>query len=492
MYRRRPAHVEITRRILIYTLMVLSVIAIVALLILIVSGYRYDAESGRVEQSAIIQFNSYPSGASVELDDRILSSRTQTKSNVFAGTHEVTMYLKGYETWQKTVNVRAGSIFWLDYVRFVPENRTTQNVATYSSVYGSLASPSGRYMLIQMKANEAKFDLVDLDGDTVKTESLSIPTDIYSEAETIDVSHSFEIKRWDENGRYILIRHTFGDKNEWLSLDSRNPSATKNISKLMGISISQAYYSGTSGNIVYVLSDGDIRKIDLSAATISRPLVSGVDGFSVYEDKDVIVYLGSYDSSHDNRTVGLYQEGYESPQILRTSQGNPTFRVATTHYYGDDYVAIAENNKVDILYGKYPSISGDNSDSLENFDTFELDYEIEYLSFSPEGNYLVAQAEAQLAGYNLEQTTLSKVALSSDSDNSSASLKWLDESHLWFDHGGVLRMCEFDGANTSTLTDSVVAGQSATLTRNERYIYSIGRSDDGSEYYLQRVRMLAS
>lgn len=486
MNRRSNQRRENVRRVLVYTLMALTVITTVAILVPIISGYRYDIKSGRVEQSSILQFQSTPSGATVEVDGTVLSSKTSTKTTVFSGSHFVVMWLDGYETWYKTVDIRAGSLLWLDYVRFVPKDRTVQTVNTYKNIYASSTSPNSRYILIQSDASLPQFDLVDTNNDKADTVSLTIPPDVYSKTDTDDTVHNFQIGSWSKNGRYVLIKHSYGDKVEWLSMDTHDPNVSNNITRMMDVAIDSIYYSGNSGNILYALINGDVRKIDLSSETLSRALVNDVEKFSIYEDSDILAYVSKYDSQKNVRTVGLYKDNYSTPYILSTVSGDASLLVATAHYYNRDYVAIAENSVVNILSGKYPS-SGESSDSMTIDDSFRLDSDIRYLSFSPSGDYVLAQAGGQFGGYSLEQSSLEKADLEGDGDI--PRLKWLDDNHLWSDRDGVLKMREFDGANTSTVTDSVVSGQTVTLSPNERYIYSIGKNDSG-QYQLQRVRMI--
>jgi hypothetical protein len=68
-----------------------------------------------------------------------------------------------------------------------------------------------------------------------------------------------------------------------------------------------------------------------------------------------------------------------------------------------------------------------------------------------------------------------------------APLKWLDDDHLWSDYAGNLSMRDFDGLNAINI-NTVATGYDVTLTHNERYLYSIGKTDTG--YQLQRVRLV--
>ncbi len=467
--------------------MILLILVGVTTIVLIILGYQYDSQSGQVEQGALLQYETQPIGATVTVDGRILSGKTPTKSSVLAGTHTVAMTKSGYETWTKTVNVKAGTLTWLDYARLVPVNRPAVSVMSFPKAFNTLASTQGQALLVQPDQASPVFTLVDLSTDSTPQSTITLPTSLYSEATTAGMIHSFRLDSWDTAGRYVLIQHTYGDKNEWIELDTKNVSASINITKLLDISISSAAFSGTNGSTLFVLNKTDIRKLDLSAATISRSLVPNVTSFGVY-DSDLISYVGTDATDASKRVVGVYRDGDSAPHVLRTTSSDASvpLHVATSRYFNNDYVAISEGSKVDILYGSYPSSPNDDGKSLVAYDSFDLAQNVNQLSFSPKGYHILAQNGASFAGYDIEHklTGMSSVTAATTDVR---PLQWLDNSYMWSDADNELTIREFDGTNVHTISASVF-GQAATLTKDGKYIYSIGKTSTG--YQLQRVRML--
>ncbi|TAL14343.1 PEGA domain-containing protein, partial [Patescibacteria group bacterium] len=411
MYRRPSKKREITMRVITYTAMVLSVLAIVSVLIFLILGYRIDTDNGKIEQSALLQYDTNPSGATVTVDGKTLGSKTSTKSTVLAGTHIFTMQKDGYELWQKTLDVKAGTLTWLNYTRLVPKNLKAQSVASYSTIYGSLGTTDGNTMIVQQSASIPTFQIVDLRSDTIKSTNFTIPANFYSEASTAGMVHTFTLNQWDSGGRYVLVQHTYGDKKEWLVIDTKDPNATKNITTLFDLDLTQLVFSGTSGNILYALSGTDLRQLDLSAGTISRALVSGVSSFSLYQT-NVITYVGT-DASDPNKTVvGLYREGDNAPHVLRSvvANGEP-IHIATSHYFNQDYVAISQGKRVDITSGSYPSSSSDDISSLGAFASFTFSTNVDTMSFSPKGDYLVVQSGAAFESYDIEHRLMADYTL---------------------------------------------------------------------------------
>ena len=469
----------------IYSLMVTIIVIIVALIVVFLLGFRFDTSKGNIEQYAFLQFSSTPSGAVVTIDGKAVSSKTPNKDSVPAGKHDIVMWRDGYETWKKTVELKSGTLNWLNYALLVPKKLTVEAVAKYTSVSSSLASSEGRSMIILENLSLPTFSLIDLSSDIIKSTSLTIPATAYSEAFTTGVVHTFQIDKWDDGGRYLTIKHIYGDKIEWLVLDTQDVASTKNITQTLNIVASKIVFSGTSGNLFFALdSSGDIRKLDLAAGNLSRPFVNGVTDFNVYET-NIITYnkVGIV----GKQTVGLYRDGDEKSYDLRSIDANKgtQLKIATVRYFNEDYVAISDGKVVDILSGSYPNTANGDAASLKVVLSFSTSQDVQNLSFSPSGEYVFIQSGAFFASYDLEYKVLKSSTI--QGKGVTPTFKWLNDNYVWSDLDDNLTIREFDGENIH-LISPVIIGQSVTLTHNGRYIYSINKSSTG--YQLQRVRII--
>lgn len=488
MYRRPTKRQQTIRQVLTYIAMTISVLVIVTGVTLLLLGYRLDTNNGQLEQGAFLQFETVPSGATITIDGQTLNAKTPAKNTVRAGTHTFVMQRDGYEPWQKTLDVKAGTLTWLNYAQLVPKERKTELVTAYDTLAGSLATADGKTMLIQKLSSVPTFDVVDLRSDDVKTSTVTIPATVYSNATTAGVTHTFTIDKWDDGGRYVLILHAYGDKKEWLAMDTRDATATKNVTNLLDLDISSIVFSGTSGNILYALSSGGIRKLDLSAGTISRSLVTNVTNFDLFET-NVITFVGTDPADATKRVVGLYREGDTGAHILRstTSDSTTPLHIVTSRYFNQDYVAIAEGPKVDILRGSYPSSAADDTTSLVSFNNFMFGTNVDRISFSPGGDYLLAQSGVQFTSLDIEHERFNNYTVTVDPSVIVAPFKWLDADHTWSDYTDLLTIREFDGANAATINQAL-SGQGVAQTQNGRWLYSMGKTETG--YQLQRVRMI--
>jgi hypothetical protein len=487
MYHPPSKQKQVAMRFFIYGLMTLAVLVLGTVMVFIMLGYSFDSKAGKIEQSGFIQYVTTPDQATVEVDGKALSAKTSTKSSVLPGAHEFVMWRDGYETWRKTLNINAGTLTWLNYARLVPKQLPVAAVKTVPEMSSSLASPLGRFLIAQTTNSSPDFLLFDLrNNDAVTQTTLHLPQSAYTDAGKEGVTHNFHFVEWDQSGRYVLITHTYNDKVEWLILDRQDETQAKNVTTTLNVTIDEAHLSGASGSVVYARSAGDVRKLDLTNGTISRPLVSNVAEFQLY-GANTIAYSSQFTPASKQRVVGIVRDSDKEPLVLRTSTGDETMpvHIATSRYFNQDYVAIADGKKVDILRGSYPS-SNDDLTSLSPYASVTFSRDIKHLTMSDNGRFVMVQSDEVFTSYDLERhTTAPEATLAGTGDTS--KLRWLDDYHVWSDRGGKLVMREFDGANEHAI-NPVAPGFDASLSQDGKYLYSVSKTASG--YQLQRVRMI--
>ena len=486
MFKKPTKKQFIIRRIILSVIATVSVAVIVTVAILFMLGYRLNSQSGTLQQGALLQFESQPSGADVLVDDALVSGRTSTKQAVVAGNHTVVMKKQGYEDWSRELEVAPGTLTWLNYTLFVPKNRPVKAVAQYPTLAQIRFSPDKKYVLAHEAAESPAFQLADLRSEQVRSQILELSPDLYSAAGEPDVHHEFSIVRWNTPSRHVLIQHTYGDAKEWIVLDTHDVSRSVNVTRLLNVDFKDLQFAGTNGSTLYGLSsDGILRKLDLGAGSMSRSFVTNVESFAMYATK-VLVYTGTRPESPETHLVGVYRDGDEHSSILREVSKDVPLKIATSEYYGNDYVAIAEGERVDILKGAYPSAQAQSAEtSLKPYAAFATAQPVQYLGFSERGEYVTAQAGTQMMTYEIEYKRASSAVRSAQED--ARPLQWLDPAHLWSDDDGSLVMRDFDGTNAHTLM-KVAEGFDAALSQNERFMYAVGSNDKGMT--LQRIRMI--
>lgn len=478
--------IELAKRMAVYALMVLSVLITVVLITFFVMGFRFDTTDGQIEQYGLLQIESRPAGAIVTVDGVKLPTKTPTSRSVKAGTHTVSVARDGYDIWSKSVDVRAGTMKWLDYVVLVPTIKTVEPGLPMANAYDTLEGVNNRNLLVQSKSELPEFNLFNLSSDSVSSTVMTILPEVYSEPIAIGVVHNFQMVQWDGSGRYVLIRHSYGDKFEWLVMDTQNVNLSRNITNVYNIQFSSVKFAGSNGNSYFALDGSDVRKLDLAAATISRPLVSNVTYFDLF-DAATIVYVGRNANLANEQLIGIYRDGDDTPYVVRTIADDilPAVRVATTRYFNKDYIAYSVGQTINIISGDLP-VAGVNGDtSMLPTTTFGFVGEIRDLSFGPSGQYLLVQSGNAATSYDLEYGTLTNLAVSCAS--AGVQFDWINGAYIGSSCGDQMTIREFDGGNVS-IVGAAVDGTDVVMTKNGRYLYSIGRTAAG--FQLQRVRMI--
>ena len=484
MHRQPSKRALFIRLMLVYALMFFSVIIIVGVILLFTLGYRLD-DDNQLEQGTLLQLNSRPDNATVTINGETLSARTPTKTTLLAGTHDLTMSLKGYETWSKTVDLTAGTLNWINYPIFVPIKRTPTTVETYSSLASAIPDPKRRWILIQESSSAPSFKLVNITSDEIKSTSITLPVSTYTASS--DVKQTYTPVSWDPaEGRYMLVKHTYNGTHEWIVLDTNQPNRSVNISKLLDISIQSIRFSGSSGNFYYaLLTDNTFRKLDIQAETISRTLISNVRSFEV-QDSNTILYRAIVDvEAEQHYSVGVYRDGEATNHDILIAPKDNGMKIATARYVNDTFTAVSNAGIVTIYRGDLP-VSKDDVNELEQYDQFDFGEAVTWMGFDPSGNYLLVQTGKSYATYEVEHKSVYMGVI--DSETVDSPLRWIAPAYLAGDYDNQLTLREFDGTNLHGI-NQLEAGYGITFTSNYRYIYSIQKTSSGT-YLLQRVQMI--
>ena len=488
MYHAPSKRKQLAQRILIYSLMTLTVICLVFVLMFFMQGYRFNQAEGRIEQGGLVQFGSRPSGASVTIDGAALGTRTTAKTTMTPGPHAITMQRTGYQRWQKSIDVKPGDVLWLDYARLVPVALEPQNVLSFDTVTGTTVSPDKRWMAVKQTAADAVITLVDLSKEPIETESLELPeTAVSVPAE--GKAEQFTLQEFDSSSRYIIVKHAFDDdKVEWLVVDIRNVAATKNITKLVGIDASKVAFTNADSKKLYIQTAHEIRHVDIDASTLSGPLVSNVADFSLY--KNTILYTTRFDEKTKQRTIGYFDSGADKPRVLRSYGGDDdaTLRVAAGKYFENTYITLAHGESVEIMRGDLPRSDSADIATSTTVAAMNVPGGVTHVSNINNGRFVVAQADQTYVVYDLslKKTTTTQLPAG---PSIKRKLGWIDSYHVWSDIGGMARLLEFDGANQHDIMP-VAEGFDVTLSTRGTYLYGISSSTQDQKMHLTRVRMI--
>lgn len=459
-----------------YGVMSLAVVVISAICILLALGYGFDFKQNTVVQRALVQFRSFPQNAIITQDNKTLSFRTPGKANIDAGQHTFTMTLDGYRDWSKTVTLDAGELRWLNYTRLIPKTVTTNNVKEFAVVSSNVASPDRKWMAIYNDPAKPEFTIADLrDSAKVQFETVAIPATVITAAPAGQPSN-FQLVEWDFGARFLLVKHTFGDKTEFIRVDRTNQIPAANISTTLNVTINDIHFSGTSGNVFYARDTADLRKLDIAAGTISSPIASHVNSFMLYKT-DTTAYVSDKD---DVRHVGVHINDQNKADLRKYDTTQPVLTTISS-YFSDTYVAVARGTSVEVI--KNPL---DKESASKAYATITLPVSASWLQFSYSGRFVVAGTGTQFVTYDLETKETFSVNLPGKSTDNTKPLQWLDDYTLVSTVDQNLRLSEFDGGNQQVITD-VAPGFFVTLSDDGKQLFSIAKTTNG--YALQASNM---
>lgn len=477
---KRRTRIKLT---LIYTLMVLSVILLVAGLYLIIQGYRFNRFDGSLRQGGLVQFDSVPSGASIWMDGQRLAVKTQNKLTMSAGGHKISMWKEGYKDWNKQVTVNPGEILWLHYIRLVPERLQVDTPVSFTAVASSAASYDGKKMIVMESAASPVLQLVNLDTDTPRKTALTIPVTAYT-APAEGAQQSFTIMRWAYDNRFVLVKHIYGNKTEWLSVDTENPAQAKNITTLLGVEASVIEYTRDDANTVFLLdAASSVRRANLDHKNLSGPLVQNVQSFSLY-DSSTVVYVTKMDETTKKRTAAYLTVGAKKPRTVAEYADDKPVQLRIAKYFNSHYLAVLHGEDLRVLQGDLSASDAASPAPFTTYVTATVGYSVDCFGFSPDDHrFLYAQGQSALTTIDLDNKSMAQLSFASAQGR---EIEWIDQYHFTATTNGNLTMYDYDGTNARALTDAALNNTSALL-QNGKYLYGLKAVKDSVQ--LARVKM---
>lgn len=483
--------------------MVLAVILIVVVTLMITMGFFINSE-GRLEQTGLVQIHSVPTGASVTIDGETIFSRTNLSRSLAAGEHHLKLSRDGYDTWERTITMYSGLLLRLYYPRLFLEHRTPETMLTFDHQFEFYSVSSERNFILYAATDSPTWQLINIASDEVKTAPLDL-SDILPGVEQGLFQGNIAELTWNAGGDTVLVAIDEEVQRHWLLINLKNPASSLNLTQIFGLDFDQVTFVGGSANQLFVLSDHQLRRIDVSSRQISSVLLNQVDAFSSQGSNILYLTLPQTTSDGSLRTLGTYRDGEAGGTAITTLPGDTPVLIALSRYYDNDYLAYIVDDRLTVYYGSLPSYSEDASaDPFANLslliDAQTLTETPTALTVSPAGEYLIAHRDRAFTAIDLDMGELSAY------DAPEAALNWLDQSMLYSVSSDRLVVWDFDGSNTRTLVaadtalDTPASAESANhstlapvttrsaspladypvaITSNNKWLYYLTSTDSG-------------
>lgn len=479
MYKAPPKKSQLIRRITVYSLMTIGVVSVVALLVLVMLGYRFNRETSTIQQGGLVQFDSRPTGSNVKIGTAKLGNLTPSKITVNPGNYDVVMSKSGYKQWTKNVDVNSGQVLWLNYARLMPETIETDELLTFDSVSDVKSSPNGERLAVIEDRTEPEVKFIDVSGSEPRTTTISIP----SSAVSLEAPR-YKLHSWSFDSRRVLLTATAGGTTEWVLIDRSDEAGTVNLSTKYDSAISKIKFDPRgSERLVYTSRTGQLRFIDTGSDTLSPVQATNVDQFGYYND-DAVVFVRTI--SKQQRSIDYLSFGEKQARELKRVQTTEPVLADMASYFGDPYLLTSVGTKFTIeRFRQLPSSNSDEPIAMTTLSEKELPADPTFVSLRSGGRFAVAQYRGGVDTYDIE---LDRHTMTNLKKDVTEELRWFDRYHFYVTDGTMLRMIEFDGGNPSTITPLTTRFDSV-MSSNGKFVYSIDKKSDDS-FALQRSQTI--
>ena len=220
----------------------------------------------------------------------------------------------------------------------------------------------------------------------------------------------------------------------------------------------------------------EIRRLSLSSATLSGPLVTNASSMTVAYNG--WVGYATLPDLNGARTVGYVSKGQTTPRTVETFAGmtDRSLNFSIGRYYNETYQLVTAGNTTTIYKGSLSA--SDATDELQKTKIAQLPLsdDVAYAGFSPnQQRFVYAQNGQNIVTYDLELGAISTVT---PSVALAGEVQWLDDYHLLSAANGV-EYADYDGTNTNVVVRET-ALSTAFLSSSEDYFYYFVKDDSGA------------
>ncbi|MBR0488063.1 PEGA domain-containing protein [Candidatus Saccharibacteria bacterium] len=462
-----------SRRVIISeVIMVISVVLMVAILALLVSGYWLNSDF-TVERQGMLQISSFPTGANVEVDgDAPWYQRTNTSKVLSSGEHSIKLVKDGYDTWSKTINVSEGLLYRLHYPRLFLNNRTKSDVYDLSGVIYATVSPNREKMLLAY--GTTSWRLISLENETITAKTIDVSR-LFSTADSSVFTDTIISADWDGSSEHILFATKSGDATKWVLLDTNTVANSVNLTDIFSTGYTRVDILDNSANNLLAVQGQSLYRIDVGAKRISEPLLQNVIDYDHLGSEIAYVISktvtpaeqiadpatsGVADESISPTTttayeIGTLRIGSDEPKVLSLS--SKPARILISRFYDEKYLTVVSESDVTVYY------ENDFSEMLSR----QLSFVPNVVKVGHNGEFCTFISDEKIATLDMEAQDIREWNLDS------VHFGWLDDDMIYAVAGGVLSVYDYDGLNRRTLAQNVSAKYPATIASNNKWLYYV-------------------
>jgi hypothetical protein len=467
MHHKEAAKRHSRRVILTNILVVLTVVLLAGILVLYTMGYRLN-RSLTLEQMGLLRVNSLPTGAQVLVDGDPSGKRTAARLELSEGSHRIGVSRAGYDIWERTVAVRAGSVVWLDYVLLLPQQINEELVTKLPEESWSQLARDGAIWVVAADGAPEQWTVVDTARNRVLNIKHGIPV-VEGRNETLNLS----LIDLSDDGALALVQREsrtaaanrptqVTTKISYWLVEVSNGRSTE-LPLLASRAWAEVRFADRTGRSFYLLDqantlwlyDNKLANERQVATDVARVERRGAQLLYTVRKEDGPYEAWLFDTNNDRRMLMQREED---------------FSWVVTVYMGDTYIVAADGAK--LMAGKITE-----SERRVVAETQFAGLPDLYVA----GRMLVATVDGNFVSYDLENEIATLFQ-----PNLTWLGGWLTEGVLYGWNDEQMIVTDFDGYNRRTVVP-MQAGSPVVETSGHYLYYLVDGEDDSTE--MRRFRL---
>lgn len=434
----------------------------IATLILLYQSYGYGLDGkGNVTQNGLLFVSSQPNGADIYLNGKRYKSATNSRVVAPSDTYTLQVSKSGYRSWQRQVVVNGGDVQHFDYPFLFPSKLQTGTLAS-QTVTPSIAmqSPDKRWLMLGQGDNPGAFTEYDLKNPAQPVAStVSLPANTFTPG---DGAQTWSQVEWASDNQHVLLLHTYVSSGvtskEYVLLNRDTPVDSINLTKTLSLSQTEAvtlFNNRVQQFYVYNLADKTLARVNGNDANVVSK-IEHVLAFKTYAD-DKVLYVS--DQSLAGKAVSgqvsvVLQDGEKASTLRTLPAGAESYVLNLAQYSGDWYIAVAASNDTATYIYKNPQNQTLTSKQLYPSPWRRLPVAANYLSFSDNTQFLLAENGQNFVVYDFENIIQYHYKIAASLDAPQAHAVWMDGDRLEYVSDGKLRVMDYDYRNRQTLVSA--------------------------------------
>ena len=423
-----------------------------ASIILLWQAYGYGVKNGQVIQDGMVFVSSQPNAASIYVNGVLNAATTNTRLNLPSGVYKFKLTSPGYLPWTHTIPVFGGQVVHYDYPLLFPAKLSRSVIAKYTSVPEVASqSPSQQYLVVSSPDNFNNFLLYDLTNPTAPAVTLSLPANLLTPTTT---TQSWQVVGWADDNQHLLLEHVYSGGQEFIELDTQNPSQSININRQFNANPSTVSFNNLKYNQFYFY---DASSQTLSTADLSNTTPVQVEtGVLAYKSYGSHEFLYVTASGAPTGQVAVYLNNSGKTYLVRYLPSSPTYLLNQASYNGNNYALIGASSDSFVYLYENPlgQATSGSSAKIVPFLAMKITAP-NYDSFAPTAQFVMVENGTNFVIYDIYNNLIYHYSVTAPLDAPQTHVNWMDGNRLVFVSGGNINEADYDNTNRHTLTPAL-------------------------------------